>query len=422
MHDGIQTNFVGNFLMIPYLQQLGIGELVKHLGLNSSGIPVLNDVLMWVNLALVGKRRAAKIKDLSDDGLAIASGLPVNPDQSQMHRFLKRPNTENVDRLIRAIGKRQYEIGQIDGSVVSFDPHLIRYNGKVDIQKDSDGKARYPFKAIKVNAVLDQRYRNPIYLMACYPGKTAVEIGDILTDATLAIISDKSVVCTMDKWFSVGELLAHLRLKGQKFVTLLRRHQNRIKEMEKIPLESFRRLTATLGVTSIKTTIRNYCEDIRLIVVDEMVDKVRTLYGYLTNDDGKTEEETIEIYSNRWGIEFWFDEENFFGLSDLSSIELNEVTMHLAVKLIAYNLISAFRANLGGEYIPMNAETIYEKFFKEQALIKLREDQITVTMYGHRHREILEPLFHDLNSKLKSKGIDPKVPWLNNHTLKFEFK
>ncbi|MFQ6127193.1 MAG: transposase, partial [Candidatus Heimdallarchaeota archaeon] len=311
MHDGIQTNFAGNFLLIPYLQQLGISELVQHLGIDSSGIPVLKDVLMWVNLALIGERRAAKIKDISDDGLAIASGLPVNPDQSQMHRFLKRPKTENVDRMIRAIGKRQDEIGQIDGSVVSFDSHLIRYNGKIDVQKDSDGKARYPYKAIKANAVLDQRYRNPVYLMACYPGKTAVEIGDILTDATMEIISGESVVCTMDKWFSVGELLEHLRLKGQRFVTLLRRHQNRIEEMEKIPLESFRRLTATLGVTSMKTTIRNYSEEVRLIVVDEIVDKVRTLYGYLTNDDDKAEEEAIEIYSNRWGIDFWFDEENF---------------------------------------------------------------------------------------------------------------
>jgi len=422
LHDGIQTNFAGNFLVIPYLQQLESSDLVKHLGIDSSGIPVLKDVLMWVNLALVGKGRAAKIKDLSDDGLAIASGLPVYPDQSQLHRFLKQPNTEDVDRMIRAIGKRQYEIGQIDGSVVSFDPHLIRYNGKIDVQKDSDGKARYPYKAIKVNAVLDQRYRNPIYLMVCYPGMTAVEIGDILTDATMEIISDKPVVFTMDKWFSVGELLEHLRLKGQKFVTLLRRHQNRIEEMEKIPLESFRRLTESLGVTSIKTTIRNYSKEIRLVVVDDMSDNVRTLYGYLTNDDDKAEEEVKAIYSNRWGVEFWFDEGNFLGLSALPSIELNEVTMHLAIKLIAYNVISAFRANLEGEYIPMNAETIYEKFFKEQALIKLRDDQITITMFGHKKREILEQLFHDLNSKLESKGIDSRVPWLNNHTLKFEFK
>ena len=59
---------------------------------------------------------------------------------------------------------------------------------------------------------------------------------------------------------------------------------------------------------------------------------------------------------------------------------------------------------------------------KEQALIKLRDDEIKVTIYGHKYREVLEPLYYHLNSKLKEKGIDPKVPWLNNHTLKFKFK
>jgi hypothetical protein len=422
LHDGIQTNFVGNFLLIPFLQQLDITELVHHLGISSSGIPVLKDVLMLVNLAVVGKRRAAKVLDLSDQGIALASGLPINPDQSQLHRFLKKPNTDNVDRMIRAMGKRQYEIDQIDGSVVSFDSHLIRYNGKINVQKDSDGKSKFPYKAVKVHAVLDQAYRNPIYLMARYPGKTAVEIGDILFEATREIIPYNSTIYTMDKWFSVGELLEHLRINGQKFVTLLRRHQNRIQQMERIPLESFRRLTDRLGVTSIKTTIRNYNEGIRLIVIDEIVDNIRTLYGYLTNDDDQVEEEVIKMYSNRWGIEFWFYEEKFLGLDETPSIELNEVTMHLAIRLIAYNIISAFRANLGGQYVPMNAQTIYDKFFNEQALIKLRNNQITITIFAHRFKEVLEPLYFDLSSKLENKGIDPRVPWLNNHILKFEFK
>lgn len=358
LHDGIQTNFVGNFLLIPFLQQLGISELVNYLGIDSSGIPALNDVLFWVNLALIGKRRASKVMNLSDPGIAIAGGLPINPDQSQLHRFLKKARTENADYMIKAIGKRQYEIGQIDGGIVSFDSHLIRYNGKIDVQKDIDGKTRLPHKAVKVHAALDQTYRNPIYLMARYSGKTAVEIGDLLTEATLDIIPKQPVTFTMDKWFSVGELLKRISLKGQKFITLLRRHQNRIEQMEKIPLQSFHRLTETLGVTSIKVTIRNYPEAVRLIVVDEIIDHVRTLYGYLTNDDEQTEEDTIQNYSNRWGIEFWFAEEKFLGFDDIPGIDLNEVTIHLAIRLIANNLISAFRSNLGGQYIPMNAETI----------------------------------------------------------------
>jgi hypothetical protein len=413
---------VGHFLLIPYLRQLDVVTLIDELDIESTGIPVLKDVLMWVNLVLSGKKRAAKVRELTDLGIAIASGLPVNPDQSQLHRFLKKPETEHADRLIKAIGKQQYKIGQLDGSVISFDSHLIQYNGKMSLQKDVVSKSRNPFKAVKIHAALDQIYRNPIYLMARYPGKTAVEIGDNLTDASKEIISDKPITFTMDKWFSVGELLDHIRLKGQKFITLLRRHEKRIQEMKKIPLESFRRLTARQGVTSIKTTLRHYDDSIRLVVIEDTTDNIRTYYGYLVNDDRLSEEEVIKLYSNRWGIEFWFDECQFIGINDLPSVELNEVTMHMAMTLIAYNLFSAFRANLGKKYIPMNAETIDEKFFKEQALVKLRDDQITVTIFGHKYREVLEPLYYDLDSKLKRKKIDPKVPWLNDHTLRFVFK
>ncbi|MFQ6043610.1 MAG: hypothetical protein ACE5PV_22380 [Candidatus Poribacteria bacterium] len=262
--------------MIPYLKQLDVIALTDELEIESSGIPVLKDVLMWINLALSGKKRAAKVKDLTDPGIAMASGLPVNPDQSQLHRFLKKPDTEHAGRLIKAIGKQQYKIGQLDGSVISFDSHLIQYNGKMGLQKDVVSKSSIPRKAVKIHAALDQIYRNPIYLMARYPGKTAVEIGDDLTDASMEIIFDKPVTFSMDKWFSVGELLEHIRLKGQKFITLIRRHEKRIQEMKNIPLESFRRLTARQGITSIKTTLRNYDDSIRLVVVEDTTDDVRT--------------------------------------------------------------------------------------------------------------------------------------------------
>lgn len=120
--------------------------------------------------------------------------------------------------------------------------------------------------------------------------------------------------------------------------------------------------------------------------------------------------------------QFWFDEEKFLGLDHIPSVELNEVTFHLAIKLITYNIISAFRANLGRPCVPLNAESIYDKFFNEQALVRLRDNQITITIFAHKHRELVESLYHNLNSKLEKKRINPTIPWLNNHTLHFEFK
>jgi hypothetical protein len=57
----------------------------------------------------------------------------------------------------------------------------------------------------------------------------------------------------------------------------------------------------------------------------------------------------------------------FLGLSALPSIELNKVLFNLAIKLLAYNIVSAFRTNLGEDYIKHNVETIYDMFFDYQA-------------------------------------------------------
>ncbi len=113
---------------------------------------------MWINLGIVGQERASKVMELKDEGIAMASGLPIKPHQSQLHRFLEEPKFSNVDRFIRSIGKRQYEIGQVDGSLVSLDSHMIPYQGEIDIQKDKDSKTGFPQKAVKVHAVFDQRH------------------------------------------------------------------------------------------------------------------------------------------------------------------------------------------------------------------------------------------------------------------------
>jgi hypothetical protein len=216
--------------------------------------------------------------------------------------------------------------------------------------------------------------------------------------------------------------LEHIYQRVQKFIALIKQHKNRIQEMERIPVEEFRMLTTNMDVTSIKVRLRNYNRNARFVVTEDLIDGIRTLYGYLTNDEDTEEEKIREMYSGRWGIEFWFDEGGFLGMNKLPRIELNEVAMHLATKLVVYDAMSAFRANVGGEHLGHNLATIYEKFFKVQALVKLRGDRIQVTIYGHPREDEIAPMYHKLEEKLKSKGITPKVPWLNNHSLEFQFK
>jgi hypothetical protein len=68
----------------------------------------------------------------------------------------------------------------------------------------------------------------------------------------------------------------------------------------------------------------------------------------------------------------------------------------------------------------MEIEEILEKFMNIPAFIRSKGERIHVTFY--RYTSELVPLFEDLNEKLKSRGVNPKVPWLNNKFQEFHFK
>ena len=110
-------------------------------------------------------------------------------------------------------------------------------------------------------------------------------------------------------------------------------------------------------------------------------------------------------------------------LKHLPSIRLHKISFGLAAKLAAYNTMSAFRGNLGEEYIQYNIESIYKMFFQEQAFVKLNsKEELEVTIFGHPHHTVLKEMYSNLSEKLLDKGLEPGASWLGGYPLKFVFK
>ena len=63
----------------------------------------------------------------------------------------------------------------------------------------------------------------------------------------------------------------------------------------------------------------------------------------------------------------------------------------------------------------MKIKGIFEEILNIQAFVRSKGEKIHVTYY--RYPPELVPLFPGLNGKLKSKGINPKISWLNNKIL-----
>ena len=401
---------------------MGIAEKVNVLAeKKENGIPIEKAVLALLYLSIIGKKRINRVGKITDQGVAVFAGLGNIPDSSFFHNFLNKTKTADAERFNISCSKKFKEMGLYNGNIVNIDRHFMGYFGKKRIGKDKHPTRNISMKGVNASFTHDQETGDPIFVRVDYPGLRPEEIAIPMLNTTRNIIGDEMNMVVFDKWFSVGSLLDYINREMRlKYVTLLKLFPNRIEEMKSIPADKFREMMDGRRIAFIDTKLRNYEENVKLIVVWFQENGEDKYYGYLTNDEESPEEEILEIYAKRWGIENFFKEALFLNIDKLPGIRLNKISTMLAIKLIGHCIVSCLRRDIGGDYSKTEIEGIFEKFLNIQAFVQSKGQTIHITY--HRYPPELEALFQNISEKLKNKGIDPKIPWLNNKQLQFHFK
>lgn len=421
---GFHTRYGGAFLLIPYLLQIGIDKKVIKLGLQKTeGIPVLNATLGIINYSIFGLKRLSKIENITDLGLAVASGLPKLPCCSFYHEFLDSIKLRDSERFINVVAKEFINTGLIKGRWINFDSKFLGVWVKKRIPKGKHPTRNICMKGIDTYVVQDQDTGCPIIIRCEYLRKSPDDVGRIMLEKSCNILKERLEGAVFDRWFSCGSLLNFIDKELKiKFVTVLRLQNNRIKEMRKIPKEEFKKMLDKREITFIHTNLRNYEGKVRLVVVHFEEDGEEKYYGYLTNDEKTKQELILKRYNRRQKIENFFDEANFLNIEKLPGINLNEIQAILMLKMFSFNIISSFKRDLGKRYSHMECETIYEKFLNSEAMVKVKGRTCKITFFRYKMEDVVAPLYKSLTEQLKNKNILPKVPWLNNRVLEFEFK
>ena len=148
-----------------------------------------------------------------------------------------------------------------------------------------------------------------------------------------------------------------------------------------------------------------------------------TFFALITNKKYFRAARAMEIYQKRWRIENFFNENIFLGLDRLPSLALNAIQTALTLKMVSFHLIDNFRKNLPKPFSTMKPESIYQHFIQSvQGKAQIKKDKLQIDVYGFQHRDVVVPLFKNLEQKLIAQKIDTRCPWLNDHPLNFSFK
>jgi hypothetical protein len=425
LRTGFITQYAGGFLLLAYHLELGSWSLLQALdGQKEQGLPGRKLGLQWVHEGLFGIDRIAELDGLRDDGFDMLNGLPFIVSPASEYRYFENLQTHAVYDFLCAMGQRRQALGFFDGQIVNFDGHCRRTFTQVKMPKTWMTKLQQGAKAIRVYVSQDQITREPVMLTWGYSGYTVGMATPNLAATTRRILGQE-FLSVMDAEYCVGQLLHYLDHDLRLRVLVpVKQNPSRCREMEEIPGDQFQRVCQQLEIAQVQTRLKDFSGKLTLLVerVQEEDGQFRYV-GFLSTDERSARELLLEVYPRRWRIENWFKENDFLGIDSFPCLELNGIGASLALKLLAYNIFSAFRTDLGGAFSRMQPQTLYQDFLRHvQGKVQLRNQEIEVTLYGHPQQEVLAPRFHCLKKKLEAKNIDPRVPWLNNYPLRFLFR
>jgi hypothetical protein len=400
-------------------------DLYKALGdlsvTKTTGIPTEKTALQLIWEPLFGYVKGIRAVDpVSQADFGVLSGLPFICSASTEYRFLAESSVERAEVFQKYMGKRLAHLGYINGDVLNMDGHSIKLFSRKEMKVSYLCKDKSYGKAIRTFYTQDQATKKPLFAKVAYSGATVAQVTPLLVEANKEILASPFLSVNDKEWF-IGSLLDQLdKIHGIQVLLPLKRTAKRIREMEAIPFEQFKYRYENQPIAKLVTELDGFTGKMKLFVKRN---SDGTLFALITNKKYFRATRAMEIYRRRWRIENFFNENAFLGLDRLPSLELNAIQTALTLKMVSFHLIDNFRKNLPTPFNTMKPESIFQHFIQGvQGKVQIKKDKLQIDVYGFQHRDVVAPLFKNIEQKLAAQNIDPRCPWLNDHILSFSFK
>jgi len=418
---GLTTTSAGGFFFIPYLLQLGASDLAASLGPpKPEGLPKARLALGLVFESIFGYTAGIRAVDtVSRADFGLLAGLPFLPSPSTQYRFLQSVSVQSALDFQTALGARLVTLGHVTpGHPVNVDAHNIQtYSRKAMKQSFITQEDRYG-KAIRTFYTQDQASKKPLMALAAYSGTTVSQVTRRLAGLTRAILGRDFLLVADKEWYC-GQLIQDLHAEyGVAVLTPAKASPKRQVEFDAVPLDQYDQ-TVWGNVATVYTTMTDFNGPLRMLLKKR---RTGQYFALITPACAMTADTAMPTYTKRWRIENFFAENAFLGVNHLPSLHLNAIQTMLSLRLLAFHVMDNFRHDLGAAYQQKTPELIHREFIDGvQGRVQLRGNLIEVSIYGFEHEAAAAAILTNLDTKLESAGVDPRIPWLGNRRLRFTF-
>lgn len=407
---------VGILCFLPLIKAYGIDQLIINSDYpETQTIPKINSLLSFIALKLSNIKRYTK-DDLwcMDRGMGLFAGLNVLPKATWFSSYSHRVTREMNMSFLRALHNLWQKNGLLSDTA-NLDFTTIPYWGDdYHLENNWSGTRHKALPSILAALAHDPESGIITYGDADVKHEQEDRVVVEFLDFYKPDGKNDLKYLIFDSKFTTYQNLKKLDDNNTKFITIRRRGDKIVTDLENLPASSWKKIRVMTGtgkkrllkVNDTKVFLRDYGKEIRQIAITGN-GKIKPAL-IITNDLELPQADVIRKYARRWLVEKTISEQiHFFHLNKVSSSMVIKVDFDLTMTILAYNLYRLL-ANELPRYMHQTAEKLYEKFISNSGKVTINTNKITVFLKKKRHLPAILDVMKDF-SHCNIDWLDKKI-------------
>jgi transposase len=436
--NNIPIMYPGLFILAIFLKMLNIEKIIPlDLKKKQGGVSIGKLILININRILAGFPRINRLEYLIDDSLHLSCGMASLPAQNTIHVNKFRITVDRIKEMRIKLAKYAAYIGLIKGEKLASDPHLTESNSKkfeeLNIGEAYDTTSKSVKRGFRPMIVWDIE-TNSLYTYVPHNGSERgpkVIVEDIKSE--VAPIKGNPALILLDREFtSVPVINALYDENGIHVIEAVRKHKGVKKLLDNI--EKNKLWTTVDDQFDIAVKPIDIKENIFLVAKrDKVKNKIwcfETTIKKKSNHDKKmieidkkksVEENVLEFYRFRWQVENGIDDlcTSYF-MDKVPTSNSDGVDFHYWCVMASYFTVKAFKRWIG-DIGAKRLDVIRDMFFRGiTTYLYLDRNTLLLRMPELKDKK-LQTKMEDLFTKLKQKGLNGPIPWMDNLYIDVEF-
>lgn len=426
--DKVSGNMVGIWLLLPEYLRLGVWDLLRAWTNQGTERVEPRMAMQLVNESALCTHANRPGRSLSQKGFELANGLPFAVTDKAIHYLLAAHTCEDSCQLQIALGRLRKASGHFTSKVIAADPHRIRSYSQRQMRQRKPGPQDTPQKVSQTFFLLDTETSQPVcFTLTSSAPSVSQALPPLLHMATEILRPDPGdILIVADTEHFATDLFAYVQHQTPfELLTQLPKQRRITRIVQAIDDDQFR--PAWPGYATCKTDFHfadGQTDPCHLFVQrtgEPPADTERR--AFLCTADRPELPDLATHYPNRWHIEEFFNFDDAIGWNRARTMNINIRFGMMSLGLIAQAAIHQLRQRLGDPYSSWTAEHIASSLLQGiDGDLRVHDDTIIVTYYNVPDAQTLNSQFANLPDRLRSEGVDPRIPWLYDLKLDFRFR